>query len=123
MRSLRRAASTHRIDMLSMTNSESAIEPDILLNSPLVSWLRQELQYAWLREKAIRTEIAKVADRDIARLESHMQTLTKQTPQIRAEVEAWQMRNEELETRLHRMTEKVWSLKMICLEQQKHLKR
>lgn len=33
------------------------------------------------------------------------------------------MRNEELETRLHRMTEKVWSLKMICLEQQKHLKR
>ena len=76
MRSLRRAASTHRIDMLSMTNSESALEPDILLNSPLVSWLRQELQYAWLREKAIRTEIAKVADRDIARLESHMQKLT-----------------------------------------------
>ena len=42
---------------------------------------------------------------------------------MRAEVEMWQMRNEELETRLHRLTEKVWSLKMICLEQQKHLKR
>lgn len=63
-----------------------------------------------------------MAERDLSRLQSHMQTLTKQTPQIRAEVEAWQMRNEELETRLHRMTEKVWSLKMICQEQQKHLK-
>lgn len=71
MRSMRRAASTHRIDMMSDV-SDREMEPDILLNSPLVSWLRQELQYAWLREKAIKTEIAKVTERDLARLQSHM---------------------------------------------------
>lgn len=32
------------------------------------------------------------------------------------------MRNEELETRLHRQGEKLWSLKQICLEQQRQLK-
>ena len=28
----------------------------------------------------------------------------------------WQMRNEELETRLHDKAMKVWSMKQICLE-------
>lgn len=32
------------------------------------------------------------------------------------------MRNEELETRLHRQGLKLWSLKQLCLEQQKHIK-
>ena len=42
---------------------------------------------------------------------------------VRQEVEMWQMRNEELETRLVNEGRKTWSLKQVCLEQQKQLKR
>ena len=46
-----------------------------------------------------------------------------QGARVRQEVEMWQMRNEEMETRLVRNNQKLWSLKQICLEQQKLLKR
>jgi len=49
--------------------------------------------------------------------------LKKQHAFVRQEVEMWQMRNEELETRLLNEGKKTWSLKGICLEQQKQLKR
>ena len=35
----------------------------------------------------------------------------------------WQMRNEELETRMITEGQKMWSMKQICQEQQKQLKR
>lgn len=47
----------------------------------------------------------------------------KQRAVVRQEVEMWQMRNEELETRLIIDGKKTWSLKQICMEQQKQLKR
>lgn len=42
---------------------------------------------------------------------------------MRAEVEMWQMRNEEMETRLYNLNMRMWSLKQICQEQQQQLKR
>jgi hypothetical protein len=46
-----------------------------------------------------------------------------QQARVRQEVEMWQMRNEEMETRLYTTNQKLWSLKQICTEQQKLLKR
>ena len=49
------------------------------------------------------------------KLTKHVGLLEKQTGQVRAEVERWQMRNEEVETRLQTFMERCWKLKQIIL--------
>ena len=56
-------------------------------------------------------------------MQMRLEDLMSQGARVRQEVEMWQMRNEEMETRLVRNNQKLWSLKQICLEQQKLLKR
>lgn len=93
------------------------VEPDTLVNSPLLTWLKQELQASWLREQNFKKYVQQYSDRSLVKLQVRLEDLRKQQVLIRCEVEMWQMRNEELEQRLLNSGRKLWSLKMICHEQ------
>ena len=67
--------------------------------------------------------INQYSGRCLTKLQVRLEDLDKQRGRVRAEVEMWQMRNEEMETRLYMATKKMWSLKQIAKEQQKQLKR
>lgn len=76
------------------------LDPDMLVNSPLISWLKQELQGSWLRERHLKAYVQRYSERHLHRLQSRLEDVMRQRAQIRAEVEMWQMRNEEMEQRL-----------------------
>lgn len=87
------------------------IQHDALLNSPLIVWLKQQLKSSWLKEKLLKQAIHDYSDRLLPKLERRNKELERQQAQVRAEVEMWMMRNEELESRLVMEGRKTWSLK------------
>ena len=60
--------------------------------------------------------INQYSGRCLTKLQVRLEDLDKQRGRVRAEVEMWQMRNEEMETRLYMATKKMWSLKQIAVE-------
>jgi hypothetical protein len=92
---------------------------DSLVNSPLIVWLKQQLKSSWLKEKLLKQVINDYADRLLPKMEQRNKELERQQGQVRQEVEMWQMRNEELESRLIAEGRKMWSLKQIANEMQK----
>ena len=76
-----------------------------------------------MREKMFKERLQNYTDRFLPTLKLRMEELVRQKAAIRSEVEMWQMRNEELESRMIAEGRKTWSLKQIVLEQQKQLKR
>lgn len=50
-KSLRKSASANRLDSRSDYSGDTATGENMFMNSPLISWLKQELQHAWLKEK------------------------------------------------------------------------
>ena len=93
------------------------------VNTPLVSWLRQMQLASWLREKTIKEVIQTKCHSTIQKLAKRTMDLHRQHTEIRSEVEMWQMRNEELESRLFYQSEKTWKLKQLALDQQQQLKK
>ena len=71
---------------------------------------------SWLREKQFKEQVQVFSDRLVPKLKERVKDLSNQKAIIRQEVEMWQMRNEELETRLITEGQKMWSMKQICLE-------
>ncbi|CDW82877.1 UNKNOWN [Stylonychia lemnae] len=90
--------------------------------TPLILWLKKQLQKAWEREFKVKTFIQNLSSMQQPKLEYQLKELNKQFAKIRGEVEMWQMRGEDLETQLLRWQQKCWSIKQITLEQQRMIK-
>jgi len=64
------------------------------------TWVRQQLTEAWSREVELKKYVREYTLKHSDKLARHVEQLEKQSGRVRAEVEMWQMRNEEMETRL-----------------------
>eukprot|EP00347_Sterkiella_histriomuscorum_P003009 403365946 len=90
--------------------------------SPLMIWLKKQLQKSWEREIQLKKFIQNLAVMESPKIDYKIQELQKQHAKVRSEVEMWQMRNEDLETQLLRWQQKCWSVKQINIEQQRMIK-
>ena len=87
----------------------------------LTEYLRIELDRAWASEEALKTYICKVAAREEAALERVEGRLLHKEACLRAELERWMMRAEELEMRLLDSQQRCCELKGLARHAQKQI--
>ena len=56
---------------------------DVKVNSPLISWLKQEIQLSWLREKQFKEQVQMFSDRLVPKLKERVKDLSNQKAIIR----------------------------------------
>lgn len=91
-------------------------------NSPLNTWLKVQLREAWQRELEFKRILREVFDKSQETLSAKTNDLKSQLSAVFCDLERWQMRNEEMDTRLQTWQSRCWSLKQINLEEQRLIK-